>query len=399
MSFLSQVVTLVRRYLKTPSNSSISDSLILEHIDRFVINDIDAEMQLFDYKTTYQFFTTPGVDRYNMPLYSTQQLSDDYTFPSYPVYQGFREPFYVNGIKGTFTTLEAQFYNAWPNFVQTFYTLATGDGTTGPYTIQIPILGTNVSQNPPVNAILRGHVDMAGIISTNNNIDPPVSDGATVAAKIEATPVTSVYPGVFIYAQDSNHKPIVVTDSGWLLNSDESVGFLMNKGAPPSGNTSMASGYTASLNTVNYLTGEVSVEFDQSIPSGNQINVGVYYFQAGLPRSALFYNNIITLRPVPARQYLVELQAYLTPIAFLSTSEALPFGYMQEYIALGAARKIFSEIGDVEQLQFYEQFFQEQKANVWKRSQRQFTATRTPTVYAQGNPGNTYNALGAWGVL
>jgi len=86
----------------------------------------------------------------------------------------------------------------------------------------------------------------------------------------------------------------------------------------------------------------------------------------------------------PATQYLVELDAYLTPAALLNSEAALPFGYMSEYIARGAARKILSDTGDWDQYDRYEPLFREQEQLVWKRSQRQFTSTRTPTLYSQG---------------
>ena len=90
----------------------------------------------------------------------------------------------------------------------------------------------------------------------------------------------------------------------------------------------------------------------------------------------------------------MELDAYLTPAAFLSTSNAVPFGYMSEYIARGAARKILADTGDIEQFQFYEPLFKEQEILVWKRSQRQFTSSRTPTIYSAGalqsGVGSTY---------
>ena len=59
------------------------------------------------------------------------------------------------------------------------------------------------------------------------------------------------------------------------------------------------------------------------------------------------------------------------------------------------ARKILSDTGDIEQFQFYEPLFKEQELLVWKRSQRQFTATRTQTIYSQGNAiGQGNNGLG-----
>jgi hypothetical protein len=94
-------------------------------------------------------------------------------------------------------------------------------------------------------------------------------------------------------------------------------------------------------------------------------------------------------------QYLVELDAYLSPAAFFNTGQAAPFGYMCEYIARGAARKILADTGDVEQFQFYEPLFKEQETLVWKRSQRQFTSTRTPTIFTQTNNQFGFNNIGA----
>lgn len=110
----------------------------------------------------------------------------------------------------------------------------------------------------------------------------------------------------------------------------------------------------------------------------------MFYFECGLPRTILFYNNTITLRSPPDTQYLVEIDAYLSPAAFFDQTQAIPFAYMAEYIARGAARKILSDTGDIEQFQFYEGLFREQEMLVWKRSQRQFTATRTSTIYSEG---------------
>ena len=98
--------------------------------------------------------------------------------------------------------------------------------------------------------------------------------------------------------------------------------------------------------------------------------------------------------PPPNTPYLVELEAYLTPAAFLDTANAIPFAYMAEYIARGAARKILADTGDIEQFNFYEPLFIEQERLVWKRSQRQVTATRTPTIFSQTMGQGNYNNIG-----
>jgi hypothetical protein len=287
------------------------------------------------------------------------------------------------------------FYNTYPNVVQNLGVIAQGNGTQGPYTLQIPLLPANQPQNPPLNGILRGHIDMAGIIATGNNVDPPLTTSAGAAAAIASVPVTSVDSAFFLTSIDSTGANVVVQDSGWFLTGNVNYGLLMEPGNAPNGNLPLIGGYSTTSNTINYFTGEVTVTFPVAIPQGQNINAQCLFFQTGLPRSVLYYNNTLTLRSPPDTQYLVELTAYLSPAAFLNTDMAIPYGYMAEYIARGAARKILSDTGDVEQFQFYEPLFREQELLVWKRSQRQWTATRTQTIYSQGyGGGGGYNNYG-----
>lgn len=403
MNLLSDVITYVRRIIKSPSDAVISDNLIIDYINRFWLMDVDARIQLFDLKTKYSFQTTPGVDRYNMPLYDIQiqpgptgqQMPD---IASFPVYQGFSGPAYVNGVPVSFQTQKQAFFNMFPNVTQYNQVVGVGDGGTT-YTLQVPFLSPNLPNpnNPPFNGMLRGHIDITGIGATGFNIDPPLADTALAVTQIPAVPVTSVDAAVYIGTQGTTGENVIVTDSGQFLDTNINYGLLMNPGKAPNGNTVCGS-YSTTSNTVNYLTGEINVTFPVAIPAGNNINVQCYFFASGLPRAILYYNNVLTLRVPPAFQYLVELDAYLSPAAFLSSGTAVPFGYMAEYIARGAARKILSDTGDVEQFMFYEPLFREQEQLVWKRSQRQFTSTRTQTIYSQGmNGGFGNNNLGSMG--
>lgn len=396
MNLLSDVITYVRRIIKSPSDSVISDALIIDYINRFWIMDIDARMQLFDLKKKYQFLTTPGVDQYNMPLYDLQIQTGNQLIGQYPVYQGFLGPAYVNGVQVAFQTQKDSFFRAYPNVLQNLQQVAVGDGAATSFTFQLPILANSVPVNPPVTGILRGHIDTSGIIALGNNIDPPLADNTTGPINIPRVPVTSVKSAFFIQSFDSTGKNIVVADSGQFLSSNVNYGLLMEPGRAPLGNLALFGGYGTDVNTVNYLTGEVNVNFPVAPADGANINVQCYYFQSGLPRSLLFYDNTITLRAPPSQAWLVELDAYLTPAAFLSSGDALQFGYMAEYIARGAARKILSDTGDMEQFAFYEPLFREQENLVWKRSQRQWTSTRTQTIYSQGSNQGSGNNFGGY---
>lgn len=404
MNLLSDIITYVRRIIKSPSDAVITDNLIIDYINRFWIMDVDARVQLFDLKTKYQFQTTPGVDKYNMPLYNVQTQPGNQTIGSYPVYQGFLGPAYINGVPVSFQTQRTSFFNMFPNVVQYSQTIAVGNNTSGPYTIQFPFTGSTNSNNPPFNGIIRGHVDTSGIIAITNNTavnrDPPLASSVLAQTQIPLVPVTSVESAVYFTSIDATGANAIVADSGQFLDTNNNCGLLMKPGNAPLGNLPLTGGYSAVLNTVNYLTGTAVVTFPVAIPSGNNINLQCYYFASGLPRAILFYNNVLTLRVPPALQYLVELEAYLTPAAFLNTAGAIQFGYMAEYIARGAARKILSDTGDMDQFAFYEPLFREQETLVWKRSQRQFTSTRTQTIYSMGmNQSSGTNYSGAGGTF
>lgn len=418
MDLLSDIITYVRRIIKSPSDVSISDNLIVDYINRFWINDVSARIQLFDLKTKYQFQTVPGVDQYNMPLYSLQisnplgpNVGDPQdTISYYPVYQGFSDPCYINGVQVSFYTQRSSFFGYYINVVQNLPVVGIGNGTVGPYVLNIPFLSQPATPiNPPVNAILRGHVDIEGIIATNTNppVDPPLSAGAPTSKLNLTIPTTSVFPAVYYTSIAEDGSVIQVCDSGQFLESNRNYGLLMQPGPAPLGNLplSMGSGpptpnvYSTSINTINYLNGRANVQFPVAVPSGANISAQCYMFQTGLPRAMLFYDNIITLRSPPDRCYLVEMEAYLSPAAYLSQSSPIQFGYMCEYIARGAARKILSDTGDMEQMMFYEPLFKEQEMLVWKRSQRQFTSTRTNTIYNYGPyQGQSGSGLGSTGM-
>ncbi len=392
MNLLSDIITYFRRIVKTPSNAALSDDLIIDYINRFWIMDVDARIQTFDLKKKYQFQTVPGVDQYNMPLYNVQTEPGNQSIGMFPVYQGFTGPALINGVPAIFETQRDIFLGYWANNIQNLQATAVGDGTAGPYTLTFPIQPNSTApNNPPFNAILRGHVDITGVISTGNNIDPPLGTTATMPTLLSQIATTSIDSAVYITSISATGENVVVADSGIFLDGNINYGLLMAPGQAPYGDTTLG-GYSTTSNTVNYLTGTATVTFPVAIPSGNNINVQCKYFSTGQPRSILYYNNVLTLRSPPDQQYLVELDAYLSPAAFLNTSSAIPFGYMAEYIARGSARKLLSDTGDWEQFNSYEPLFLEQELLVWKRSQRQWTSTRSHTIYSIGNSTQNSNS-------
>ena len=76
---------------------------------------------------------------------------------------------------------------------------------------------------------------------------------------------------------------------------------------------------------------------------------------------------------------------------FRGAGNKIPKGCLL-YTSRGAARKLLSDQGDWDQFNQYEPLYREQEQLVWARSQRQFTSTRTQTIYS--NRGGS----GTWGI-
>jgi hypothetical protein len=343
--------------------------------------DVDARMQLFDFKTKYIFQTIPGITDYNMPLYSAQSQPGSQIIAPFPVYQGFFGPVFFDGVESGFYTQREPFAKIWPNYTQQLSSVAVGNGSTTSFTFTLPYFPA-----------IPGHIDVTGIMALYNATstiqDPPFQNTLNLnTAGNWVVPTTSVYPGVTISYTDENGNNVNVIDSGQFLTGDtggQLYGLLVqNSGSYPNGLVPLAT-YSTTANTVNYQTGKVNVTFLNPPPSGAQIQAQCVFFQPGIPRALLYYDNTMSIRPPPNTQYTVEIGAYLTPAAFLSSSNAIQFGYMSEYIARGAAQKILSDTGDWEQYTAYEPIFLKQELLVWKRSQRQFTSTRTQTIFSDG---------------
>lgn len=336
MNLLADIITYVRRIVKPASNTQITDGLIIDYINRFYTYDVPARNQLFELKTIFTFPTIPLVDQYNLPYDSDYNLQ----------YQMLLAPVLCDGVMLPLLLDRNSFEKVYPNyfFSQNKF---TGNGS------ESYVFST--TNNP----ILRGHID--GIGTTALKSGTPVPD-------------PSLQSNVFIIAPNSANQQMTVYDTGQTLITDFNTGILGGDGT----------------GTVNYATGEINVNFNAPVPSGDQIIIKTIPFAPGTPRITLLFNNIVTLRPCPDIAYIMQFDAYLTPAAFLASGNSLPFGYMSEYIARGAARKILSDTGDLEQFNFYEPFFREQEALVIRRTNRQQSDMRTSTIFTDLNSQSPY---------
>lgn len=328
---VTDILVIMRRLLKTASDQSITDDILRDALNRFYIYDVPQDLQLFELKRVYQFETLPNVHLYDFP---------------YNDYQLIRPPVYADGSACAFFQSQQLFNNVFPEFIFN-QNLILGNGG-------VDYDGT-VTQTP----LLRGFTDQLGYR----------------------------LPNVIISATSTTGNRLYITDDGTLNTTD--VGELYetpsdfqfpNPATPPT-----------SSGTVNYATGALDFTFSEGITAGSNIQVQTVNYSAGWPRAVLFFNNIIKLYPVPDKSYKMQFDAQITPAQFLSNQDAIPFGYMGEYLAYGGALKLMAETADTEQFNFYYPMFKEKEAKVLRRTNRQQAVERTPTIFsAQTTPTPNY---------
>lgn len=416
---LSDIITYVRRIIKQPNQEDVSDQTITDYVNRFYIYDMPARIQLFDLKTTYNKELFPNIDQYNAPVTYLPSGQVIPTFNSYLV------PAYIDGYQIVMQQSRDQWMKLFPNRMENGQ-FGLGTGVNGPYALTLdntPIIRGHKDQNIQPNALLTATISnvtpgASTVITAINTfsvgqfvnivgvtgIAGGINGGPFVI--IAATPTTFTIPlatagaytgggtatafvvgneglltsGVFVTAQDASGNTLVAQDDG--------EGNLIGDVAP----TVLP---TPPSNTVNYLTGQISVNFAQPIPAGTSINVQFIPYTPGRPQAVLFFDNTFSFRPVPEKPYLFQIDAYYNPAAFLNTADSVPYRWMAEYLARGTARKILTDYGDAEQLAFYEPYFREQENFVLRRTYRQTANTRAASIY-QGqtsfSPGS-YNAI------
>ena len=110
----------------------------------------------------------------------------------------------------------------------------------------------------------------------------------------------------------------------------------------------------------------------------------------------VFWNNEITIRPVPDNVYLVELEAYQSPSQFLQTTDNPTINQFWQYIAYGAAREILRDRQDMDGLSNLEEGFMRQEALVLERQAIEEITVPNITLFNSTQTGYGYGI--GWGI-
>lgn len=331
---LSDIIELTRELTGTGNNAQMTDEKIIKHINSFYLYDFPAEFRSLDLKNNYTFNTVQNVDTYpfdadhnttvEMPVYVNKRLAQLYTSPW---------PFY------------GLFFN-WQNRE----VFDTADGTVGPYsgTVQATPVIRSVNNWPAVTSV------------TSNTLQFPTG-----------------YPPSFNEPNISRVQNILIsanTTTGTLHVTDDGNGNLIGD---------------CTTGTIDYTTGVITnLQFTNTIPSGNDINISYNQGSPSIPQAVLFYQNQLTLRPIPDGAYTIELITYRTPSqALLGTGSSTNLTGRPEILewwetlAYGAAKKIYESRQDMEGVAMMDKGLMERYARNETRTYAQLGKSQTSTIF------------------
>jgi hypothetical protein len=332
---LGAIRTKVRRLTRSPSTAQISDAQIDEYVNTFVLYDFPEQIRLSALRTVLTFYTQPGVDVYE----STDDNAQQFTNPLFNFnnkYIAVHPPIYLAGIQGFFTQWRDVFYGYYPQTNTIAQTGLFGDGATTTFT------GTVVARPMLQRNVIFTAIDIGG--SSMVLTDNPVSN-TTGALGLANQPQTLPSP----YGQ------------------------------------------------INYITGAFTVVFPSAPAAQEPIIVENIAYQPGKPLAMLYYDQKFTIRPVPDKSYAVSIEADIRPTELLNTTDEPKLSQWWQYIAYGAAKKIFEDRMDLDSVQLILSEFKMQERLCLRATLTQQANERTVTIYTQGkNYGFGWFGTGGW---
>ncbi len=420
ISTVTAIRTKVRRLTASSSESALTTVSLDQYINTYYSQDFPYGIKLDQMRSVYTFYTRPYIDRYPLDV--------NYN-------QGIRAPVYFEGIQGSFYKDRMQFFNIWPRFPTKFQQGAdTLSGTiTGIAQPTNPTQITSVGHNLTTGAViliqnvggmtqLNGNFYTITVVNANlftlNGIDNTAFGAYTTGGTWTANSQTFsfVIPAPFLSREvviggvDTTGNAITINDNGYgilqylvpnpisskpLQNTNPAIPgmYNINTGSPGLNNPT-------NIGSVNYVTGQI----DFTLPSGISLGTGelftvwVSQYQTGRPYCLLFWNNEITIRPVPKLIHKVEVETYLTPVQFMLANDVPILNQWWQLIAIGAAIKVLEDRQDMEGIQNLSVLYDRQEGLVLERQaveeiyQPNLTLFNTNSNYCIGPWGNN----GSW---
>lgn len=333
----------VRKLTRSLTEAQLTTAQLDEYINTFVLYDFPEHLRLFNLRKTFDFYTEPFID-----IYRTSDVLSSPLYDFKNKYISVHPPMYVGGYQVAFSESRDQLYQLYPKLAMVQGTNHTGDGITTTF---------------------RGIVTAAqgGITPSTTSI------AGSVLLRNE----------VMFNSIDINGNALTMID--YPINSVE--GNLYVPGSAPSSTT-----VPDPNNYINYISGVYVVTFTSAPLSGYSINSQTVPQQLSRPLYVCFFDGEFIVRPVPDQSYKVSMEVYAKPTELLNDDQQPELKEWWQYIAYGAAKKVFEDRMDLESVQQIMPEFTNQELLIQRRTIVQQTSQRTPTIYSADS-----NVAGAYG--
>lgn len=356
-STYASIESKVRHLTASASQASLSSILIQQAVNNFYNFDFPYAIKIDQQRSVYKFLTIPNVDRYPVDVNN---------------FMGFRAPVYFEGIQGNLFKNRDQLFNLYPRYPTQFQPVG-GDGVTTSFTFSL--FGNNQNPFPQPNFGILSTQLIIGGIDVNGNPIRIIDDGGAVVnsfgigsntTKGQLIFVNTNSVGNNVYLDSTNTQQPALPNLSPLGGQNNANS---NPPPPPSSyNVYPPSPITPQYcGTVNYVTTQITVNFPVAPAAGTMINVWAATYQVGRPYNLLFWNNEMTIRPVPDNVYLCEVETFQTPSQFMNTTDNPVLNQWAQYIAYGAAREILRDRQDMEGVANLEEGFIRQEGLVLER--------------------------------
>lgn len=334
---LAAIQKKVRRLTRSPSPNQISDSEINEYINTFLLYDLPEHLRLFTLRTTFSFYTNPYQDKYPLDTASFVGVTTNPLYDFRNRYVTTEKPAYIGGILSLWSQSREEFYNIYP-LVESIQQVGTGDGITTVFTGTVPNVG---AQN---TVLLQNNVLFDSLDSSSNGlsmVDVPVVDPLTGNPTINGN----------LYAPNNlpSSPPTVIT----------------------------------ATNTINYVTGVFTVTFSAAPGANVIVNSQTVPQVVSKPQMLLAFDSAFWVRPIPDQPYKIEIEVLSRPTELLNSSDSPELKEWWQYIAYGAAKKIFEDRSALEDVLQIMPEFKMQERLILRRTLKQRSKERTATLYTQ----------------
>jgi hypothetical protein len=396
MATLKDIRLKVRRVTKSPSSNQITDQQIDDYINTFYIYDFPEHLRTFSLRQNLTFMLEPNIDTYDFPV------GNPIDVPNTSIGSAVTNIFSVNIF---------DFLGIGPNIkiIPGSIDILVNNPNTATFQENFPYSGQLSGTGSGTNGIVdyfTGNLTLFFSIAM-------AGSGVTISFQYSYPEWITVHPPLYIAGYESYYTqsqsefyrvyPIIRTiqqiavgdgTSGPYNFILQAIPVLRNQVSIDSIDSTSGVGQSVrddglgnlvgdGTGTINYVNGIGTVTFHTAVSVNAFINSQTVPYVAQRPASALFFADKFVFRPVPDQAYQVQIEAYKRPTALMAVNQMPELAEWWQYLAVGAAMKIFEDRGDFQSMQNYMPVFKEYQALVLRRTIVQQTNDRTQTIYTE----------------